>query len=231
MNHHHATLRKAFPLTIPVMTGYIALGIALGILMESKGYSLLWVLLTSTFVYAGAMQFTSIPLLAAGFHPLNAFIITLMINARFIFYGISMLTKFNNTRKLKPYLIFGLTDETFSLLSSTQLKEDKEKGFFMFFITLFNHIYWVLGSAIGFCISSLLDFNTSGIEFVLTALFVVNFIDKWKETTFKLPLIIGLLASILSRLIFGADNLIIPAMIFILITVTIFRNKDDWRNL
>lgn len=224
------TLKRAFPFTIPVLTGYVALGIAYGIVMESRNYSMGWLLFSSIFIYAGAMQFTSVPLLAAGFHPVNAFVMTIMINARFLFYGISMLTKYNKN-KFKPYLIFGLTDETFSLLSSNQLKDGADKDFFMFFVTFLNHCYWVIGSVLGFVISSMFSFNTRGIEFVLTALFVVTFIDKWRETKYKAPLLLGLAASIISRFLFGANNLIIPAMIIILVSVTLLQNKKEWREL
>lgn len=231
MNKRISTLKRVFPLTIPVMTGYLALGIALGILMHSKGYSMFWVIFSSTFIYAGTMQFMAIPLLASGFNPVNAFILTIMINARFMFYGISMLRKFSNTGKYKPYLIFGLTDETFSLLNATEINENEDKGELMCYITLLNHLYWIIGSILGYLINSLFSFNTMGIDFVLTALFVVIFIDKWKQAKSKSPLILGLVAAILARFIFGPVNLIIPTMIIILVVVTLLKDKKEWRDL
>lgn len=231
MNKRISTLKRVFPLTIPVMTGYLALGIALGILMHSKGYSMFWVIFSSTFIYAGTMQFMAIPLLASGFNPVYAFILTIMINARFMFYGISMLKKFSNTGKYKPYLIFGLTDETFSLLNATDINDEEDKGVFMCYITLLNHLYWIIGSILGYLINSLFSFNTMGIDFVLTALFVVIFIDKWKEAKSKSPLILGLVAAILARFVFGPVNLIIPTMIIILVVVTLLKDKKEWRDL
>ncbi len=229
MNQKTKALKAAFPHTIPVFTGYIVLGMAYGILMNSKGYSLLWVTLTSTFIFAGSMQFFSVSLLAAGFQPLYACLMTLMVNARHLFYGISMLTKFKGTGNKKPYLIFGLTDETFSILCSTEPPEEIDKDWFMFFITLLDHIYWITGSVLGSYIGNMIHFNTKGIDFVLTAFFVVTFINQWKGTKNHLPVIIGVAASILCRLFFGASNFIIPSMICILLLVTILRKTIESR--
>lgn len=231
MNNILSTIKKIFPITIPVLTGYIFLGIAFGILMNSKGYSLIWVFLFSTFIYAGAMQFVSIPLLASGFHPLSAVLLTVMVNARFLFYGISMLTKFKNTRKLKPYLIFGLTDETFSLLTSVEPPKDMDKAIFMFYITVLNQIYWIIGSLLGCILNSVLNINTTGIDFVLTALFVVIFIDKWKQEKKPIPFIIGLGASIICLILFGSSNFILPTMVTIVVLVTVLKDKKEWGNL
>ncbi len=230
MNDNKKAMKAAFPHTIPVLTGYIVLGMAYGILMNSKGYSFLWVALTSTFIYAGSMQFVSVSLLATGFHPLYACFITLMVNARHLFYGISMLTKFSGTGKKKPYLVLGLTDETFSILCSTESPEGVDKGSFMFYITLFDQIYWVIGSVLGSVVGSLIHFNTKGIDFVLTSLFVVIFINQWKSTHNHLPVLIGVGASILCRFIFGSANFIIPSMIVILLSVTLFKNIIEARD-
>ncbi|WMJ88700.1 AzlC family ABC transporter permease [Anaerocolumna sp. MB42-C2] len=231
MNIKKNALRAAFPLTIPVFTGYIILGTAYGILLSSKGYSFLWAAFTSIFIYAGSMQFVSVSLLTAGFHPLYTCFMTLMVNARHLFYGISMLTKFQGTGKKKPYLILGLTDETFSILCSTQPPDGVDKGWFLFFITLLNQIYWVSGSILGNILGSFLHFNTKGIDFVLTALFVVIFINQWKSSDNHTPVLIGLSASIICRLLFGSANFIIPSMIVILLLVTIFQNKIESRNI
>ncbi|QHQ61831.1 branched-chain amino acid ABC transporter permease [Anaerocolumna sedimenticola] len=230
MNTKIKALRAAFPLTIPVFTGYIILGTAYGILLNSKGYSYLWAALTSIFIYAGSMQFVSVSLLAAGFHPLYACFMTLMVNARHLFYGISMLSKFQGIGKKKPYLILGLTDETFSILCSTQPPDGVDKGWFLFFITLLNQIYWVSGSILGSILGSFLHFNTKGIDFVLTALFVVIFINQWKSAPNHMPVLIGLSASVICRILFGSANFIIPSMIVILLSVTIFQNKIESRN-
>jgi 4-azaleucine resistance transporter AzlC len=230
MNKKMNALRAAFPHTIPVLTGYVFLGAAYGILMNSKGYSLPWVTFTSLFIYAGSMQFVSVSLVAAGFHPIYACFMTLMVNARHLFYGISMLSNFSGTKKIKPYLIFGLTDETFSILCSVKEPKDIDKNWFMFFITLLDQGYWVFGSILGSILGSLIQFNTKGIDFVLTALFVVIFINQWKSTKNHLPVIIGISASILCRFLFGASNFIIPSMAVILILVTLFRNNIEMRN-
>lgn len=231
MNTKWKALESAFPYTIPVLTGYLVLGTAFGILMNSKGYSCIWVVLVSLFIYAGSMQFVAISLIASGFNPLYACFITLMVNARHLFYGISMLSKFKGMGKKKPYLMFGLTDETFSILCSTQPPEGVDRGWFMLFVTLLNHIYWVLGSLIGSILGSLITFNTKGIDFILTALFVVIFINQWKSTKNHLPVLIGVGSSILCRLLFGANNFIIPSMILIVLLVTILQKKIETRNL
>ncbi len=230
MNKKAKAFRAALPYTLPVFAGYIVLGTAYGILLNSKGYSIIWAVLTSLFIYAGSMQFVSLSLLAAGFHPFYACIMTLTVNARHLFYGISMLSKFQGTGGKKPYLIFGLTDETFSILCSATPQNEIDKGWFMFFITLLDQIYWVSGSILGSILGSIIHFNTNGIDFVLTALFIVIFINQWKSATNHIPVLTGLGASILCRMIFGASDFIIPSMIAILFIVTVFQNKIESEN-
>lgn len=220
-------LRAAFPYTIPVMTGYLFLGIAFGILMNSKGYNFGWSLLMSIFVYAGSMQYVGINLLTAVFDPLNAFLITIMVNARHLFYGLSMLEKYKDTGNKKPYLIFGLTDETFSIICSTEPAGGVDKGWFMFFVTLLNQIYWVTASAIGGILGSIISFDTKGIDFVMTALFVVIFINQWKSQKRHEAAVIGVAASLLCLLILGPANFIIPAMILIIAVLTLFRRPIE----
>lgn len=227
MNQKTAALKAAFPHTIPVLTGYIVLGAAYGILMDSKGFSLFWIILASVFVYAGSMQFVSVALLAAGFDPLGAFLMTIAVNARHIFYGISMLHQYRGTGRMKPYLIFSLTDESFSILCSAKVPESVEERWFYLFISLLNHIYWITGSILGGILGSLLEINTNGIDFVLTALFVVILINQWKQTTNHLPAIIGILSAIACRLLFGASDFIIPSMICILLCVTILKKPME----
>jgi len=231
MSTKRKALKSAFPHTIPVLTGYLVLGTAFGILMNSKGYSSVWVVLVSLFIYAGSMQFVAISLIATGFHPFYTCLMTLMVNARHLFYGISMLSKFKGMEKKKPYLMFGLTDETFSILCSAQPPEGVDRGWFMLFITLLNHIYWIAGSLIGSIVGGLITFNTKGIDFVLTALFVVIFIDQWKSAKNHIPVLIGVGSSMLCRLLFGAGNFIIPSMLLIVLLVTILQKKIQGRNL
>ncbi len=227
MNQKIKALRAAFPQTIPVMTGYLFLGIAFGILLNSKGYHFGWSVLMSIFVYAGSMQFVAVNLLTSAFNPLNAFLITLMVNARHLFYGLSMLGKFKGTGNKKPYLIFALTDETYSILCSAEPPKDVERGWFMFFTALLNQIYWVTASAIGALLGSMFTFNTKGIDFVMTALFVVIFINQWKSQKNHTPAIIGLGVSVLCLLVFGSGNFIIPAMILITLALILFKKPIE----
>ncbi len=227
MYKKRAALKAAFPHTIPVFTGYLVLGAAYGILMNSKGFSLFWIMLASIFIYAGSMQFVTVSLLAAGFDLMGAFLMTLAVNARHLFYGISMLKQYRGIGKLKPYLIFSLTDETFSIVCSAKVPEQVDHKWFYFFISLLDHSYWVVGSLLGGIIGSLLEFNTKGIDFVLTALFVVILINQWQSTKNHLPAIIGIVSAIVCRFFFGASNFIIPSMIMILTLVTVARSPME----
>ena len=228
---HQSAFLAAFPFTIPVLTGYLFLGLAYGILISSKGYSLLWIIPISIFTLAGAMQFVTVGMLALGFHPFSAFVMTLMVNARHIFYGISMLTKFEGTGKYKPYLIFGLTDETFSILSTIEPPEHVDRNRFLFFVTLLDHSYWVVGGALGGLAGSLFQINVAGIDFVLTALFVVIFLNQWDATENHLPVLLGIAGSLVCLLLFGPSGFIIPSMVVILTSVTLLRKPIDARGL
>jgi 4-azaleucine resistance transporter AzlC len=220
-------LKAAFPITIPVLTGYLFLGAAYGILMNAKGYGLGWTVLMSVFVFAGSIQYVGVTLLTTAFHPLYALVLTLLVNARHLFYGISMLERYKGAGRLKPYLVFGLTDETFSLLCSTDPPEGVDRTWFQFFVTLLDHSYWVTGSALGSVIGALLTFNTKGLDFVLTALFVVIFINQWRGTKSHWPAVLGVVATGICVVLFGSTNFMIPAMIFILAILTLYRKQLD----
>jgi len=220
-----AAFRAAFPHTIPVMTGFAFLGMAYGILMSGRGYGWPWVLLTSGVVFAGALQFVGISLLTSVFDPLYAFLIALAVNARHLFYGVSMLEKYSGTGGVKPYLIFGMCDETFSILCSTSPPPGVDRRAFMLAVTLMNQSYWVLGGVAGALIGPLLSFDTRGIDFVMTAFFVVIFINQWKSQKRHSPALIGLGAATASLIVFGAENFIIPAMILIVAFLTVFRKR------
>lgn len=220
-NGKKKALKVAFPRTIPVMTGYVFLGMAFGILLNAKGYGIFWALLMSLFIYAGSMQYVAISLLTAAFNPAAAFIMTLMVNARHLFYGLSMLDKFKNTGKLKPYLIFGLTDETFSVLCGTEPPEDISRPWYIFWVTLLDQFYWVFGSAVGSLLGSVVSFNTKGLDFVLTALFVVIFTGQWQETQNHGPAVTGVIVTLLCRIVFGSSAFLIPAMIGIFIVLSL----------
>lgn len=220
-------LKAAFPYTLPVMTGYLFLGMAFGILLNSKGYSFVWAIFMSIIIFAGSMQYVAIELLTVAFDPLNAFFMTLMVNARHLFYGLSLLEKYNGAGKKKSYLMFGLTDETFSILCATKPPEGVDRGWFMFFVTFLNHLYWITACALGGILGSLVSFNTKGIDFVMTALFVVIFLNQWESQKQHAPALIGIGASVICLLIFGAQNFIIPAMGLILITLTFYRKPFE----
>lgn len=225
MKEKTKALKAAFPHTIPVFTGFTFLGIAYGILMNSKGYGVGWTVLMSFMAFAGSAQYVAITFLTSIFNPIYALLITLMVNARHLFYGISMLDKYKDTGKFKPYLIFGLCDETFSIVCSAETPEGVNRNWFMFFITFLDHSYWVFGSALGGMLGSMVSFNTKGLDFVLTALFVVIFVGQWKTQKNRIPAVIGVVCSIICLVVFGQSNFIIPSMIAILAVLTLFRKE------
>ncbi|NLB33803.1 MAG: branched-chain amino acid ABC transporter permease [Tissierellia bacterium] len=224
-------LKAAFPHTIPIFTGFIFIGIAYGILMNSKGYGFGWSLLFSLIVFAGSSQYVAITFLTSVFNPVYALMMSLMINARHLFYGISLIEKFRDTGKLKPFLIFGLCDETFSVVCSAEPPEGVNKGWFMFFITFLNYIYWALGSTLGGLIGSMVSFNTKGLDFVLTALFVVIFIGQWKSQKDHKPAIIGVACTFICLIAFGPNNFIIPSMIAIIAALTVLKKDTEKKRL
>lgn len=217
-------LRAAFPRTIPVMAGYLVLGAGYGLLLQSRGYSFLWAVLISTTIYAGSMQYVAVDLLSSGASLLSAGLLTLMINARHLFYGLSMLEKYRPVRGVrKGYLIHTLTDETYSLLCTAQPPEGVEAEGFYLWVSLLNQLYWIAGSALGGLLGQALPFDTTGVDFAMTALFVVTFTDQWLDRKNHLPALIGVGVSILSLLCFGPDRFIIPAMAGIALMLMLLR--------
>lgn len=213
----------AFPHTLPILTGFLFLGITYGIYMKASGFSFLYPLLISLTVFAGSMQFVAVNILLGSFNPLQALFLTLVINARHIFYGIAMLDKYKNTGLKKAYLIFGLCDESFSINCSVDIPKGIDKGWFMFFVTLLNQIYWVTGATLGGLFGSLISFNTKGLDFVMTAMFVVIFLEQWLKEKNHTSSILGIVLSVAGLILFGAESFIIPAMILILIALTAFK--------
>ena len=222
-------LKKSFISTVPVMTGYLVLGFGFGIILKANGYGILLAFAMSFFIYAGSMQYVAIGLLTGGASLITAAITTLMVNARHLFYGISMLDKYRKTGKIKPYLIFALTDETYSLVcgDNTDMTENERKRYY-FFVSLFNHIYWIAGSVLGAVIGTVVKFNSEGIDFALTALFLTVFIEQWRTAEKHAPAVIGVGASVLSLIIFGSENFLIPAMLVISLLLCLY--KEDNRN-
>ena len=214
-------LQTAFVDTIPVMTGYLVLGAGFGILMSTNGFSFIHSLLMSVFIYAGSLQYLGISLLSSTTSILSIALSSFLVNARHLLYGISMFSKYKNTGRIKPYLIFSLTDETYSLVSN---KNDKN---YFICVSILDHIYWIIGTILGSLISNIISFNTEGLDFVLTALFIVIFIEQWLNAKDNFSALSGLLITSICLLIFGKDNFLIPSMIFIVIALLIVRRRKS----
>lgn len=220
-----SAFRAAFPHTIPVLTGFLALGMAYGVLMQTKGYGVLWSVLMSAIAFCGSMQYVAITLLTVAFDPLQAFLMSLMVNARHLFYGISMLGKYKGLGKIRAFLIFTLCDETFSISYAVNPPENVERRYFYFWISFLDYFYWILGTFLGGVLGEIVKFNTEGLDFALTALFVVLFLEQWKVKENRPAGIIGIVCASISLYLFGSDNLVIPAMVLILMTLLAGRKK------
>lgn len=220
----------AFLSSLPVMAGYIVLGTGFGILLSSKGYSPLWTLAMSVFIYAGSMQYLAVDLLAGGAGLITAALTALMVNARHLFYGISMIDKYKHTGKFKPYLIFALTDETYSLNCGRAPEGVTDSPVYYFLVSLFNQCYWVIGSMLGAALGFVIPFNTEGIDFALTALFVTVFVEQWLSTRDHIPALIGVFSSVLCLIFFGAGNFLIPAMVLITALLALYGKKGGGKH-
>mgnify|MGYP003370883332 FL=1 len=220
-------LKCAFPHTIPIMTGFLFLGMSYGIYMHVSGFSFWYPMLMAMTIFAGSVEFVCVNFLLGAFNPLQAFIVTLILNARHIFYGISMLDRFKGMGWKKIYLIFGMCDETFSVNYTADIPKDVDSGWFMFFVTLLNQIYWVLGATLGGLFGSLIMFNTEGLGFVMTAMFVVIFLEQYLKDKNHLSSYIGLSVSLLMLIFFGADNFMIPAISGILVCLSVARKSME----
>ena len=202
-------LRAAFPATIPVMTGFLCLGTAYGLLMQSKGYGPGWSVLMSAIAFGGSMQFVAVTLLTTAFDPVQAFLLSVMVNARHMFYGLSLLDKYKGLGKVRPFLIYVLWDD------------------FYFWISLLDYLYWITGTALGGLLGSFLTFDTTGLDFALTALFVVLFLEQWKKPENRPAGVMGILCAAASLAVFGADNMVIPAMVLVLAVLLSARCRLD----
>ena len=220
-------LSAAFPYTIPIFAGFWFLGFAYGIYMNVSGFSAWYPMFMSMLIFGGSLEFVAVTMLLSSFAPLQTLIMTLMIQARHLFYGLSMLDKFKGTGWKKPYLIFGMCDETFSINYTAKIPEDVDKGWFMFFVTLLNQIYWVSGATLGGILGSLLSFDTEGLDFVMTAMFVVIFLEQWLKEKKHYTALIGVLCSAGCLLLFGAESFMIPTMACILCFLTVFRKPIE----
>ncbi len=219
--------KAAFPHTIPIFAGFWFLGLTYGIYMNVSGFNFLYPMLMSLTIFAGSIEFITVNLLLGSFNPFQALVMALMINARHLFYGIAMLDKYKGTGFKKFYLIFGMCDESFSINYTADVPEDINKGWFMFFVTLLNHFYWFFGATLGGIFGSFINFNTEGLDFVMTAMFVVIFMEQWLKDKKHINSLLGLLISVLCLIAFGADNFIIPSMLGIIAMLTLIRKPME----
>lgn len=213
----------AFPYTIPIFAGFWFLGLTYGIYMNVSGFSFWYPMLMSLTIFAGSVEFVAVNMLLGAFNPLQALAMTLMINARHLFYGLSMLDKYRGTGVKKLYLIFGMCDESFSINYTADIPKDVDRGWFMFFVTALNHLYWFTGATLGGIFGSLINFSTEGLEFVMTAMFVVIFLESWLKEKRRASALIGISISALCLIAFGSEDFIIPAMLAMIGVLTLLR--------
>ena len=230
MPSKNATVKKALLDSLPVLAGYMVLGMGFGLLLRTRGFGVLWAGLTSLCIYAGSLQFVATDLVASGAGLLTTAVTALLVNLRHLFYGISMIDKYRGIRN-KPFLIFTLTDETYSLVCEKETDDDKtETGRYYFWVSLLNYSYWVTGSMLGSLLGAYLPFSTEGIEFSLTALFLTVFTEQWLSTKDHWPALIGAGATLLCLLIFGAENFLLFAMILIVASLVLLQKKEGKKN-
>lgn len=216
-------LKAAFPYTIPIFAGFWFLALAYGIYMNVSGFSFWYPLLMSITIFSGSLEFVAVSMLLAPFAPLQTFIMALMVQARHLFYGISMLDKYKNMGWKKIYLIFAMCDESFSINYTADIPEDVDRGWFYFWVSLLNQSYWVSGALVGGLAGSYLNFNTEGLDFVMTAMFVVIFMEQWMKQKKHLNGLIGIGCTALCLYLFGSTSFMVPAMIMILAILLVFR--------
>ena len=218
-------LKAAFPCTIPIFTGFWFLGLTYGIYMKVSGFSFVYPMLMSLLIFGGSLEFITVEMLLSPFAPLQVFIMALLIQARHLFYGISMLEKFKGMGWKKFFLIFGMCDETFSVNYTAEIPEDVDKGWFMLWVTFLNQFYWVSAATTGGLIGSLLKFDTTGISIVMTAMFVVIFLEQWLKEKNHVSSLMGIAVSVLCLIFFGEDSFMLPTMAAIVLLLTLSRKK------
>ena len=219
-------VKKAWIKSIPVMAGYIVLGIGFGILLGDAGYGVLWSFAMAAFIYAGSMQYVGVSLLASGASFLTIALTTLAVNARHLFYSISMLEPYKDAGKYKPYMVFALTDETYSLLCDGESPEGENVHLYRTLVSAFNQFYWITGCVLGSILGAALPFPTDGIEFSMTALFIASFTEQWKHAEDHTSAVAGTVVSAACLLIFGSSNFLIPSMIIITAVLMIIHRKE-----
>jgi 4-azaleucine resistance transporter AzlC len=221
--------KEAFVKTLPVMAGYVVLGIGFGILLRGAGFGVWYALAMSVFIYAGSMQYVGVGLLAGGASVLSTMLTTVMVNARHLFYSISMIESYKDAGKYKPYMIFALTDETYSLLCDGKVPDGVNANRYRFLVSMFNHCYWVTGCVLGSLLGAVLPFSTAGIEFSMTALFIASFTEQWLNTRDHVPALTGLLSTLLCLVLFGPDRFLIPAMLLMTLALTLTGKRGEDR--
>ncbi len=220
-------LYAAFPHTVPIFAGFWFLGLTYGIYMNVSGFSFWYPMLISVTVFAGSMEFVAVNMLLGAFDPLQALAVTLMVNARHLFYGISMLDVYGGTGLKKFYLIFGMCDETFSINYTARVPAGVDRGWFMFFVTLLNHLYWFFGATLGGIFGALIQFDTTGLGFVMTAMFVVIFMEQWLREEQHTGALVGVGSCVLCLMLFGRQDFIIPSMTMILCVLTALKRPVE----
>ena len=220
-------LRAAAPQTLPVLAGYFVLGLGYGIYVQSLGLPVWMPMLMGTVVYGGSLEFVLASLLLGAFSPLSAFLMALMIQARHLFYGLAMLERYKGYGWRSFYMIFAMSDETFSITCSATPPEGVDKGWFMFFITLLDQFYWVASAAMGAALGAVLPFSSEGVDFVMTAMFVVIFLNQWEKEKQHASAVIGLAAPLVCLRIFGAGSFLIPSMVCILAALLLLRRPIE----
>jgi 4-azaleucine resistance transporter AzlC len=224
-------LKAAFPHTIPIMAGFLFLGLTYGIYMNVSGFSFVYPMIMSIVIFGGSLEFVTVSMLLSPFAPVQSLIMSLLIQARHLFYGISMLDKFKNMGWKKFYLIYGMCDETFSVIYTAEIPKDVDKGWFMFFVTLLDQIYWVFGATLGGIVGSLINFNTDGISFVMTAMFVVIFMEQWMKEKRHISAYIGLGVAAVCLVVFGSESFMIPTMILIIVFLSVLRKPLEKKEI
>lgn len=227
MRLQRKAIRAAFPVTVPVLMGYLAIGIAFGLMLQSIGYGPVWAGLMSLLIYAGSGQYLGVSLLAVGAPLAQVALLTFIINFRHLVYGLSLLEKVRGMGWRKLYMMFSLTDETYALLSSAQVPKGMREHDFYFWIALLNQSYWVAGSVLGAVAGQLLGFDTTGVDFAMTALFIVIAVDQWRSYSRHMPALLGGAATLVCLLLFGAENMLVPALAVIVLVLVLARPRTE----
>lgn len=218
--------KKALTASLPVISGFLAIGISFGVVAQSRGYGAVWTAAMSTFIYAGSMQFVALELMSSAASLTTAALTTLMVNLRHVFYGLSMIERYKNTGRVKPYLIFALCDETYSLVCTPPELEPGEEKSFCFLVSIIDQISWIIGSVLGSLLGAALPFSTEGIDFALTALFVSVFVEQWLSVKDHVPALLGLALPAVCLLAFGPDSFLLPSMLLILLALSLYRRRE-----